>query len=99
MKLSILVTLPLLKSFMVFIPIRFPSLSNRGPPLFPWFKAASIWIKYKSKSYLLGLIAIFRLEIMPEVAVSENFSPSGLPTVNIFSPIFNVLECLRVAIV
>lgn len=28
----------------VFIPIRFPELSRSGPPLFPGFIAASVWI-------------------------------------------------------
>lgn len=28
----------------VFIPIRFPELSRRGPPLFPGLMAASVWM-------------------------------------------------------
>ena len=80
------------------IPIRLPLLSNKGPPLFPGFSAASIWIKYKSTDELSGVIPIFKLDIIPEVAVSEYFSPNGLPTVNISSPIFKVEDLLRVAI-
>ena len=75
MKLSMLVTDPELTSFMVFIPIRFPALSKSGPPLFPGFKAASICIKYKSNDESSGVIAMFKLEIIPVVAVCEYFSP------------------------
>ena len=99
MKLSILLVVPELNSLIAFMPIKLPALSNRGPPLFPGFNAASIWIKYKSRVEFSSFTAIFKFEIIQLVAVNEYFSPRGLPTAKTDSPIVKEFVCLKVAVV
>jgi len=54
-------------------------------------------IYYKFKDEFSWDISIFKLEIIPVVAVIEYFSPRGLPIAKTPSPIFKVLVCLNFA--
>ena len=78
---------PFLPSIAVLIPITFPSKSNKGPPEFPEFIDASVWIK---SSYLDKPIDLFLAEIIPEVTVPPK--PKGFPIAITQSPILALSE-------
>ena len=56
------------------IPITFPSLSNKGPPLFPGEIEASDWINFKP-----DVLSTLMLLIIPLVTVVLSASLIGVP--------------------
>ena len=80
---------PVDETFNVFIPITWPWLFTKAPPLFPEFIAASVWINVKvfpSES----VTSLFSAEIIPPVTVF--CIPKGLPTAIANSPTCTELE-------
>ena len=65
----------------VLMPTRLPSISTSGPPLFPGFRAASVWIYTMESS---GSICLATELTTP--MLTESRSPSGLPIANTNSP-------------
>ena len=74
-------SLPLSLSFKVLIPTTLPSISTSGPPLFPGFSAASVWM------YTMGSSEpSCRATELTTPILTELRSPSGLPIAKTNSP-------------
>ena len=82
---------PELESIALLIPTTSPLILNNGPPEFPWFIEASVWIK---SSYLPRLISLFLADIIPAVTVPPN--PKGFPIATTQSPTLALSESANV---
>ncbi len=69
----------------VSIPITSPFMLNSGPPEFPWFIAASVWMK---SSY--GVSMMLRLSALTMPELTDIPRPSGLPMATTGSPIWSL---------
>ena len=74
---------PILK---LLIPMTSPCLLIKGPPEFPGFSAASVWM-YAFIPFAPGLLIA---ETIP--SETENCNPNGFPIAITFSPICNSSE-------
>ena len=63
--------------FAVFIPMTFPLESISGPPEFPGFIAASVWIN--SRIPFSNCSFLFSELIIPAVIVGPPVKPNGFP--------------------
>ena len=88
---------PVLATFKVFIPITWPWLLTKAPPLLPELIAASVWIQVYVVFPSLSCTFLFKALTTPQVI--EVPKSNGLPTAIANSPTFTLSESANSAAV